>query len=80
MRTIAAGELNMNHWDHEVRFTDRFGTTHQGTIGEVTHYTHPEVETEEDVMPRTTAVRLVGRNTAVFLLPDVPVTVAGDDA
>ena len=80
MKTITAGELNMNHWDSEVRFTDRFGTTHQGTIADLAHYMHPELQSEEGVMPRTTSVRLVGRTQAVFLLPDVQVIVAGDES
>ena len=76
--TTTAGRLCMDQWDAEIEFTDRLGVTHRGTIGEIAHYTHPDVAREEGQMPRTTSVRFVGEPRAVFLDPSVQVTVAGD--
>lgn len=76
--TTTAGKLGHDQADAEVRFQDRNGVMRQGLMGEVAHYTQPDLEKEVDVMPRTVGVRFVGEPTAYFLNPDVQITVAGD--
>lgn len=73
-----AGRLGQDQWDSEIRFEDRLGNTHQGLMSEVAHYTQPDRKQELDVFPRTVGIRFVGEPRAVFVNPDVVVTVAGE--